>query len=71
MGRLYPDLERIKEVSIKIATKVAEGEEEEEAAEEEEMKEAGSLSAFFTIAADCTTALQKYVTLGDKAYIQL
>ena len=24
VGRLYPDLERIKEVSIKIATKVAE-----------------------------------------------
>ena len=48
-----------------------EEEKEEEAEEEEEMKEAGSLSAFFTIAADCTTALQKYVTFGDKAYIQL
>ena len=24
VGRMYPDLERIKEVSIKIATKVAE-----------------------------------------------
>ena len=38
--------------------------EEAEEEEEEEMKEAGSLLAFFTIAADYTTALQKYATFG-------